>query len=446
MKFIRISSLILFSLFSKNGFAEDSKFTDDSNLNINLKNFYFNRDFRNGDSNPSGMNKFIPIEEREGYRAEWAQGVISNFESGFTQGAIQFGFDAFSLIGVKLYSDPFKTGTNLLETDEFGNASDVYMEVGGSLKIKYNDTILTYGNQFPNIPVISTSTVRLLPSVSTGVTIKDSSFQKLVLNAGYFYSLNPIDSTNSISAFTTDYAAGIKGDSVSFLGGNYSVNKNSEISIYYSELEDVWSQTYVGAKHGMDMKTDNHRLNFSLVGFNNNDTGKKLGGEINSTIGSALLGYKFDKHTISLGYQQVFGNEPFDWIGFSSIGGNISILNAGQFSTFSEAKEKSLQLKYDLNFKDIGIPGLTFMARYIYGWDFDNSHSKNQFYTKRYVYDPALNNKHWERDIQVAYNFQSGFAKGLDIKLRQATHRAITGYRYNDIDEIRFIIEYPMSF
>ncbi|WP_265936378.1 hypothetical protein [Acinetobacter tianfuensis] len=31
----------------------------------------------------------------------------------------------------------------------------------------------------------------------------------------------------------------------------------------------------------------------------------------------------------------------------------------------------------------------------------------------------------------------------MDIKLRQATHRAAKDYRYNDIDELRVIIGYP---
>ena len=86
------------------------------------------------------------------------------------------------------------------------------------------------------------------------------------------------------------------------------------------------------------------------------------------------------------------------------------------------------------------------MGRYLYGWDIDNSRSNNSFYTKRFIYDQDLEHKHWERDFQLAYKVPQGFAKGLDIKLRQATHRATTGYRYNDIDELRVILEYPFSF
>ncbi|MNE40574.1 Porin D precursor [compost metagenome] len=86
------------------------------------------------------------------------------------------------------------------------------------------------------------------------------------------------------------------------------------------------------------------------------------------------------------------------------------------------------------------------MGRYIYGWDMDNQESTNKNYTTRHIYDPNVDNKHWERDLQFAYNIQSGFAKGLDIKFRQATHRATKGYRYNDIDELRIILEYPLSF
>lgn len=423
-----------------NNIFEDGKF------DLLNRNFYFYRDFRNGGFNPSGANTALPVDKKEGYRSEWAHGLVAQYSSGYTDGTVQFGFDAYGLVGIKLYSDIYKTGTNLIEFDsKTGETKDTYGELGGALKVKYKDTTLTYGNQFPNVPVIATSTVRLLPTVSTGITIQDKSFDNLVLNAGYFYSMNPLDSTNNLNYFTTDYAAGIKADSIRYLGGVYKLNKGS-ITSYASELEDVWNQFYLGATYQQNIVDEDHKIKAAFAGYSNTDTGKKMAGDIEANVASALVGYQYKNHTLSAGYQQVFGNEPFDWVGFSTIGSNTSILNAAQFATFSEAREKSWQAKYELDLSPYGIPGLSFMGRYIYGWDIDNTHSNNAFYTKRHVYDQNIDNKHWERDLQIAYKVPTGFAKGLDIKLRQATHRATTGYRYNDIDELRVIIEYPFSF
>ncbi|MGE8542017.1 MAG: OprD family outer membrane porin [Acinetobacter sp.] len=426
-------------IFANNIF-EDGKF------DLMNRNFYFYRDFRNGGANPSGANSQLPISEREGYRSEWAHGIIGQYSSGFTEGAVQIGFDAYGMVGIKLYSDEYKTGTNLITFDpKTGETRDSYGEVGGAVKVKYKDTVLTYGNQFPNVPVIATSTVRLLPTVSTGVSLQDKTVDNLVMNAGYFYSMNPLDSTHDLHYFTTDYAAGIKADSISFLGGTYKLPAGS-VTLYASELEDVWNQYFLGATYQKALSGPDQKIKAAFAGYSNNDAGKKIGGDIDAYIASALVGYQYQNHTISVGYQQVFGNEPFDWVGFSTIGGNSSILNAAQFATFSEAKEKSWQIKYEADFAPYGLPGLSLMARYIYGWDIDNSRSNNPYYTKRHVYDTNIDTTHWERDIQLAYKVPTGFAKGMDIKLRQATHRAVDGYRYNDIDELRVIIEYPLSF
>lgn len=419
---------------------------DQDKLTVINKNFYFYRDFRNGGFNPSGANVNVPISEKEGYRSEWAHGIIANYSSGYTDSLIQLGFDAYGLLGIKLYSDEYKTGTNLLEFDPVtGKTKAAFGELGGALRLKYNDTVITYGNQFPNIPVIATSTVRLLPTVSTGLTLQDKTIKNMTLNAGYFYQMNPFDSTKNFNYFTTDYSSGIKADSLSFIGGTYKLQDGS-ITVYASELEDVWNQYFLGASYQHPLSSNNENLRFNLSSYANNDTGDRLGGEIESYIASTLLSYQKGSHTFTAGYQQVFGNEPFDWVGFSTMGANKSILNAVNYSTFSEAQEKSWQLKYELDLAEYGLQGLILMGRYMYGWDMNNSHSNNSYYTKRHIYDQNIDNKHWERNFLINYKVPSGFAKGTDIKLVQSTHRATKGYRYNDIDEFRIIFEYPLSF
>ena len=71
---------------SKEGFIEGSE------VNLLLRNFYFNRDFRKGQSSPAGG----------GYTEEWVQGFMANFSSGFTQGTLGVGIDAFAQLGVRL--------------------------------------------------------------------------------------------------------------------------------------------------------------------------------------------------------------------------------------------------------------------------------------------------------------------------------------------------------
>lgn len=421
---------------------------EDGKLDVMNRNFYFYRDFREGASNPSGANSRLAVDDREGYRSEWAQGIIAQFKSEFTNTPIQFGFDIHAMGALKLYSNPYKTGTNILEFDSItGETKDTYGELGGALKFKYNNTTLTYGEQFPNTPVIAVSTVRLLPSTATGISVQNKSFDNLILNAGYFYRMNPVDTTEGLNYFTTDYAAGIMSNSISFLGGSYKYNDVVYTS-YASELEDVWQQYYLGAITSWKMPKDGHSIRFATANYYNTATGDKIAGDIDTWALSALVGYQFNNHIFSFGYQQIIGDEPFDWVGFKTLGANTSILNAAQFATFSEANEKSVQVKYEVDLGQYGLNGFSFMGRYLYGWDIDNADSHNLTYTRngKHVYNKDIDYTHWERDLILGYKIPSGFAKGLDIKLRQATHRAVKGYRYNDIDELRIIIEYPLSF
>jgi imipenem/basic amino acid-specific outer membrane pore len=256
--------------------------------------------------------------------------------------------------------------------------------------------------------------------------------------------MSPVDSTDRLNYFNTDYNNGIQADSVSYLGGTYKLN-NIETSLYVSELENVWMQYYVGAKykHQIDAQSG---FNLQTNNYINRDTGDATGGNISTGLVSLTGSYKLSNHNFSLAYQQVLGDEPFDWIGFRNNGGIATIPNSVQFATFTEAKEKSAQVKYEIDFSPYGIEGLSFMTRYLYGWDMDNTGSDNKLYTKRHIYDQNIDNKHWERDIELRYKVKQGIAKDLDVRLRQATHRATKGYRYGNIDEVRLILEYPFSF
>ena len=75
-------------------------FIEGSSLTVLNRNYYFNRDYRKGQSAPSG----------NGYSEAWAHGIISRFESGFTQGTVGVGVDAFAMLGLKLDTGDGRNG------------------------------------------------------------------------------------------------------------------------------------------------------------------------------------------------------------------------------------------------------------------------------------------------------------------------------------------------
>jgi len=76
-----------------------------------------------------------------------------------------------------------------------------------------------------------------------------------------------------------------------------------------------------------------------------------------------------------------------------------------------------------------GIPGLTFMTRYVQG---------------RNVKTSAVDNgKEWVRETEIGYVIQSGALRNASVRWRNASVRR--GFNASDYDENRLIISYPID-
>ena len=142
-------------------------FIEGSSLSILNRNFYFNRDFRKGQSSGTG----------NGYSEEWAHGVIGRFESGFTQGTVGFGVDAFAMLGIKLDSGDGRSGAggsvDVMPYNNLGQAEGNYSKLGGAVKTRFLDTEIKVGDDFPVTPVVQYGDSRLLPESFRGFTVSN---------------------------------------------------------------------------------------------------------------------------------------------------------------------------------------------------------------------------------------------------------------------------------
>ncbi|TRX76614.1 OprD family porin [Pseudomonas mangiferae] len=426
------------------GQDEANGFLEDSHLSLLNRNFYFRRDYEHGGVSGLGRNAVKPVDRRSDYSEEWAQGLMIDYTSGYTQGTVGVGVDAYSFTGIKLDSGGGRTGLRLMPLDSDGHPEDSFSKTGGSVKLRISDTVLKYGNLFPAVPVFWVNQVRLFPSSATGFMLASDEVKKLHLDAGHFTAKGSVDSSNNDDDLALDYGLPIAIRSVSYLGGIYRPNERLSLSLYGSELKDVWHQYYGNANYTLPLG-DKQSFTLDANVYHTRDTGKQLASTIDNTTWSLLATYKLGGHAFSAGYQRVDSDEPMDWIGFGTMGGGVALANAVQYATFTEANERSWQLRYELNMAAYGVPGLTFMTRYLRGDHIDNADSRNTYYTSRYRYPEGSDPRHWERDIEARYVVQSGKAKDLSFRLRNAVHRASTGYRYADINEVRLIIDYPIN-
>ncbi|BBP84852.1 porin D [Pseudomonas sp. Pc102] len=434
---------------------ESKGFVEDSKLSVLNKNYAFYRDFRNNGVNNGGS------ATNQNYRNEWAHGILANYQSGYTQGTVGFGVDAHGALGIKLNSGGGTSGTGLMPIGSDGKAQDDYSYAGGAVKVRVSNTELKYGNLIPTAPVFATGTARLFPGSAEGFQILSSEVEGLSIDAGHFTSIRDGSaSTNRDGKINLAYGGGsnanalngpvvIDAKSADYLGGSYTVNDQLSVSLYGVELEDIYRQYYGNVNYSLPLAED-QALGFDFNIYRTTDEGSAKAGDISNTAFSLAASYSIGAHKLTLAHQRVNGDEPFDYIlmdGQNS-GDSIFLANSVQYSDFNAPNERSWQVRYDLNMATLGVPGLSFMARYITG-----SHADGTSADPTGAYAGAFGNdgKEWERDIEAKYVVQEGPAKDLSFRIRHASWRANNdmGGFYSSgssaIDEVRVITEYPLD-
>jgi len=392
--------------------SESNGFIEDSSFNIFNRALYFNRDFRNA------------APGSQSYAEETGLGIRLLFESGFTQGTVGVGVDAHSLSSIKIDSGRGRHSTGQFGTTGDGRGDDTQTEVGGAVKFRISDTVLKYGNQFTASPVFSTDDSRILPEVATGTLLTSNEIEGLELTAGRFTAMS--SQTGSSRDDINGKAAGLT--SANIIGASYSFTDNFSAAIHRSDVEDYFKKTYVNLNYNLPL-AEEQALNFDFNAYKTTGDGDELYGEVDNKIWSLAAAYSLSAHTFTVANQRSSGDAGYAY-GVDG-GGTIWLANSVQMRDFNGKDEKSWQARYDLNMASYGVPGLSFMARYVRGTGIDNG--------------PGSDLDRWERNIEAKYVVQDGAAKDLSFRVRQATYRADEGFEGGKLDEVRLIVEYPLS-
>jgi len=390
-------------------------FIEGSSATLQARNYYFSRDF----SDIVGPNQQSKAQE-------WGQGFILNVKSGYTPGVVGFGVDAIGLLGLKLDSSPDRVKTGLLPVHGDGKAADEYSRLGLAFKAKLSNSELKIGELQPNLPVLTFSDTRLLPPSYQGASLVSNEIDGLTLQAGQLHSTSLRDEAGDekmqamVGSVVKRQASA---DHFNYAGADYAFNdKRTSAGAWYAQLEDLYNQRFFSLKHSQPL--GDWTLGASISYYDSSADGKKLIGEVDNQALHSLLSAKYGGHTVSLGYQAMFGDQ-----GFARVFANVSPLsNEVMTYAFDSIDERSMQARYDYNFAALGIPGLTTMVRYVKG---DNVTTVGGF-----------EGQEWERDLDIGYVIQSGPLKNLGILVRNATARS--NYR-SDVNENRLILNYTLA-
>lgn len=380
-----------------------SPFVDDASGSLQLRNYYFNRDFRDTGARPQAE--------------EWAQGFIFRGKSGYSHGDQGLGLDVHAALGLKLASDDDHAGTALLPNALGDEGPDSYSHITFTAKAKISETELKVGGLTPSVPVLQASDIRLLPQTYTGAALTMNEISGLALQAAQLREFNQLNSTNR-----EDMIANIGGtsDRFNYFGGAYTFPAQSSdsttLGLWRGDLDGVYDQNMINLLHNMTL--GDWKVGANLAYFDSDIEAGSTDNKMKSVMLSAGTG----AHTFRLGYQHSDGDSAFPYIALS----NPYVANYIQILDFGRPDEKSWQARYDLDFATLGVPGLKGLVRYVSG---DNI-------------DIAGADKEWERDIDFTYTVQNGPLKNVSIQWRNAMVRSDVA---GDIDENRLILNYTIA-
>lgn len=403
--------------------ADSKGFVEDSSLNLFLRNAYMNRDYKHGADD----------------KVEWGQGAVLTFNSGFTQGVVGFGVDAFGMYGYRLDSGGGRAGAGGIDffyADDqdpvdrtFGNVERDMAHAGAAVKARFSKTVLSYGDQRPVLPVLSHDDSRLLPEAYTGTMITSNEIDGLTVHAGRFHAQHRKSDEGRDSG-------GLK--SIEVLGGSYQFSDNFRAALYASDVEDRLKRQYVNLNYVLPMD-QNDTLTLDFSGYRTKQDKEWDGAGDRNNLWSLSANYATGPHDFTVAYQRSSGDTGYNYGFYQNQGavgdGGTTIWVANSFwSDFNAEDERSWQFGYGHDFTQYGIPGLSYNFAYIYGTDINDGTGRGSG-SEREIFN------------QLKYVVQSGAAKDMSIRLRSSFLRVSNNASaYNDDgNEVRIFVDFPMN-
>ncbi|MGQ7818923.1 OprD family porin [Metapseudomonas furukawaii] len=390
----------------------------DSRVRLDLRNYYFNRDFREG-SAPK--------------REEWAQGFLLHLDSGFTEGRLGVGVDALGMLGIKLDSGPGRSGTGLLPVGDDKAPADDYGKLAVAVKIQAGKSQFKLGELAPPIlPTLKPNDGRLFPQTFEGGLLTSGEIEDIGLSLGRLSRVTQRNATHhsplTLSTVNRRFQGhGATAEHFDMAGLDYRFHPHWQAGLHLAQLEDIYRQqvvTLVG-RSALGEGTFSSDLRLSHM----NDYGESRGGRVDNQALQGLFGYAIRGHSLGLGYQRMFGDTGYALIH----GTDANLINLSMLNDFANARERSWTLRYGYDFAGLGVPGLGLHSRYMSG-----SHAE--------ITGTRKIGKEWEWDNELRYVVQSGAFKGLSVRLRNAVLR--TNYSKNfmrDTDDVRLMLNYSLS-
>ncbi|SDZ41144.1 OprD family porin [Pseudomonas sp. NFIX28] len=433
-----------------NAQSEATGFIEGQSITGSTRNWYANEQLKRGSKFRYNKNGSLHDTDR---RINWVQGTILKYNSGFTEGTVGISTEVAAYNAIALERDRENLasgnggapipgiggrGNNRTLTNDGGDAEGQWTKLGlANIKARISNTTLTAGRQNFSSPQVDVIGNRALPSSFQGVSIHSEELNNLSFDVATFDRVSP-RSEQSLSKFRSEYTDTlIEVDHVNTLGVSYQPFASLKTSLWATQAEDIWKQYYFGATHELG---DSQVLSLTtgLNYYKTVDEGKAKMGEIDNDTYSLSLGLTHQAHGLTFSYQEINGNEYFDYLHETN---GIYLANS-LLSDFNGPNEKSFQIAYGLNMAEYGVPGLKFNIYQARGWGIDGTHYKGGAYDSVKGMDGE---HHYEYGIGASYAVQSGPLKATAIRATYTAHRASENQADGSINEFRLVTTIPFN-
>ncbi|UXZ64599.1 OprD family porin [Burkholderia multivorans] len=375
------------------------------------------------------------------HRHAWIQGVMANFESGYTTGLIGIGFDASLYAALKLDGGA-GAGSMAHIAKGGGGSNQLAWAYPGiyDVKARISNTVIKYGLQAVDNPFMEQHDNRALPPTFLGATIVSNEFKNVMLEAGSFTKTDA-RGHSTLTNLTTQYG-GTRVNRITYVGGTWDYSPNGEVALYANQADDVWHQYYASVKHSIGSPQTIKWTGFGNV-YSTHDTGDALQGKINNNAYSLSLAAQHGPHELLLAYQQILGDQFFDYLNETN---GIFLANSMDVD-YNAPHEKSLQLRYTFYGKEAGLPGFKAMVWGVTGWGADGSAGAANDPSHSSIYwsnGAPVQGRHHEFGFIPSYTFQSGKLKGTKVTFIAMWHNGSTHYSDATNREYRLVVNLPL--
>jgi len=439
----------------KSAQSEATGFLEGQSITGTTRNWYANEQLKRGANFAYKKNGVSTPTDR---RINWVQGTILKYNSGFTEGTVGVSTEVAAYNAIALDQDRKDlasnnggapgtrpgAGNNRTLTEEGGDAVGQWSKLGlANVKARISNTTLTAGRQNFSSPMVDVIGNRALPSSFQGVAIHSEELNNLAFDLATFDRNSP-RTEQSQRKFRTEYANGIVETDHVYTGGiTYTPFASLTTSLWATQAEDIWNQYYFGATHVLG---DSQVLSLTtgLNYYKTQEEGKALIGDIENDTYSLSFGLTHQAHSLTFSYQEVNGNEYFDYLHETN---GIYLANS-LLSDFNGPNEKSFQVAYGLNMAEYGVPGLKFNIYQARGWGIDGTHYTGNKGVADKGYDGIQSQDgehHYEYGIGATYAVQSGPFKATTIRGTYTAHRASENQADGSINEFRLVTTVPFN-